>query len=183
MSIFLEIGKIIPHDEDTKEIKRITEDPFEERTIVDYYFDKTELKFYNTISTYMKAIKQLDRRKYRRIKRHFNRFKKSIENVNPNVDYSTSVCCVQMNDLSNKFKYKKKCTFFLCFSKKSMLDFLNRYKYYYHDKRDKITYYEVFYGEPGCFVLPFYRDRDFLKTYQQLESIEWKPGYFFICSY
>ena len=108
MSIFLEIGKIIPHDEDTKEIKRITEDPFEERTIVDYYSDKTELKFYNTISTYMKAIKQLDRRKYRRIKRHFNRFKKSIENVNPNVDYSTSVCCVQMNDLSNKFKYKKK---------------------------------------------------------------------------
>ena len=136
MSICLWVEKIIPHDGDTEGIKRLTEDPSEE-AIVNYYFDKMEYKFYNTIPTYMKFIKGSDRRKYRRVKRNFYRFKKSIENINPNADYSTDVLYSQIHDLNNKFIRKRKCTYAICFSKESMLDFLNRYKYYYHDKRKK----------------------------------------------
>lgn len=182
MSICLWVGRIIPHDKDIEDIKRLTEDP-SERGIVDYYFDKIEYKFYNMIPNYMKFIKGSDRRKYRRVKRNFDRFKKSVENINPDADYSTEVLYSQLHDLNNKFMRKRKCTYAICFSKESMLDFLNRYKYYYHDKREKIISYMKLSENLGHFPCPDYRYHDFLKVYQQFESVEWEPGYFFICAY
>lgn len=183
MSIALRIAKIIPHDQDTETIKYFTDHVYEEAAL-EYYFGKTEYKFYDMVSNYVKWIRKFDKRKYRRIKRNFNRFSKSVENINPNLDYSVDIEYIQMHDLNNKFKYKRKCQFVICFSKKSMLDFLNKYKYYYHDKRDKTIHYEKFYDDSlGYFICPVSRYHDFLKAYQQLESIEWKPGYFFICSY